>query len=72
MSTWDMRRILGSMTEEKIDIVSKAHAAKLCGVTVRTIKRWADAGRIRVQRDPLNGRPYYVLEDLENIINRSG
>ncbi len=60
------------MTEKRSPLVSKQHAARLAGVNVRTIKRWADAGRLRMERDPRTGRPWYSQDDLNKIIGGDG
>jgi predicted site-specific integrase-resolvase len=51
-------------------LIKKKHAAALAGVNIRTIKRWAEAGRITEDRDPANGRPWYVREEIESIQKR--
>lgn len=60
------------MTEKRSPLMSKQHAALYAGVNVRTIKRWADAGRVRMERDPRTGRPWYSREDLDKIIGGDG
>lgn len=47
-------------------LITKAEAAELAGVNVRTIKRWAVAGRITETRDPVSGRPWYRRADFES------
>lgn len=49
--------------------ISKAEAATLAGVSVRTIKRWAVARRITEERDPVSGRPWYLRDEIEAVRN---
>lgn len=42
--------------------------AALAGVSHRTVKRWARAGRLRITRDVLSGRVSYAREDVERVI----
>lgn len=44
--------------------VTRARAAELAGVSMRTVKRWADAGHIRFSRDTISARVAYHLGDL--------
>jgi predicted site-specific integrase-resolvase len=50
-------------------LVSKAEAAALAGVNIRTVKRWAVAGRITEKRDPITGRPWYLRREIEKVRN---
>jgi excisionase family DNA binding protein len=43
-----------------------AEAAKLAGVTRRTIERWIETGKIRGFR--ISRRRYVLREDLENLV----
>jgi len=69
MSTSDTRRILAYMETQSRTLISKAAAAELAGVNIRTIKRWAVAGRIAEKRDPQTGRTWYVGEEIEAVRN---
>lgn len=49
--------------------MSKAEAAALAGVNIRTIQRWAMSGRISFQRDVRSGRPYFRRTEIESVRN---
>lgn len=44
--------------------VSIGEAADRLGVSVKTIRRWSDAGRLRCERTPTGHRRYYVSDIL--------
>lgn len=44
--------------------LDRHEAAAFAGVTPRTVHRWAVAGLITVERDPISGRPYYWKHEL--------
>ena len=49
--------------------VYKPHEfAKLLGVTVKTLQRWDNIGRLKAYRSPSNHR-YYTDENLTSIIH---
>ena len=49
--------------------VYKPHEfAKLLGVTVKTLQRWDNIGRLKANRSPSNRR-YYTDEHLTSIIH---
>jgi len=54
------------MTREGADWVSLKEAAELTGKTVKTMRRWAAAGRVLTQKDH-RGRWFIRRQDLEKI-----
>lgn len=62
MSSGDSPRILRTMTEN--EWVTRTRAAELAGVSMRTVKRWADAGSVRFTRNIDSARVAYHLGDL--------
>jgi DNA-binding transcriptional MerR regulator len=52
-------------TPKKSQLVDRGTAAAITGVTIRTIKRWAIAGRITQHRDPMNGRVWFDRDEME-------
>lgn len=56
--------------EENTELtVSIGEAAKELGVSVKTVRRWADAGKLRFERSPSGHRRFY-LSDLKRIVPR--
>jgi predicted site-specific integrase-resolvase len=53
------------MTNREEQYLSRNDAAKLAGVTPRTIKRWAVAGKLTTFRDILSGRVKYAQKEVE-------
>jgi len=49
--------------------ISIGDAAKELGISVKTIRRWADAGKIRYERSPSGHRRFY-LADIKRITPR--
>ncbi|BAZ90005.1 DNA binding domain-containing protein [Raphidiopsis curvata NIES-932] len=49
--------------------VSIGEAAKELGVSVKTIRRWSDSGKLRFERSPSGHRRYY-LADIKRITPR--
>lgn len=49
--------------------ISIGEAAKELGISVKTIRRWADAGKIRYERSPSGHRRFY-LADIKRITPR--
>jgi len=50
--------------------LSIGEAAKQLGVSTKTLRRWADAGKIRYQRSPTGQRRFY-LKDIKHITPRN-
>jgi DNA-binding transcriptional MerR regulator len=57
------------MEEKSETLIKKDAAALLAGVSTRTIRRWAVAGLITERRDPANGWPWYIREEIEAVRN---
>lgn len=55
------------MTNEKSTRVSTREAAKLAGVTERTIKRWAAAGRLSVEYRRMGERAVCATYDVSEV-----
>ena len=43
--------------------------AKLCGVCVKTLQRWDNAGTLVARRNPMNRR-FYTEEELEMVLGK--
>jgi excisionase family DNA binding protein len=54
-------------TPENIQSVGVSRAARLVGVSERTIRRLGDEGRLRVTRDDA-GRRRFSVADLEQLV----
>lgn len=52
------------MTKTQTELITRLEAAELAGVSPRTIKRWAVAGRIETVRDTLSGRVRYRRKEV--------
>lgn len=52
------------MKDKEIRWVPRAEAAERAGVSTRTLKRRADDGLVRQERDLVSGRVRYLLSDL--------
>ncbi|MBE9217339.1 IS607 family transposase [Dolichospermum flos-aquae] len=55
--------------EDSHKIISIGDAAKKLGVSVKTVRRWADAGKLRFERSPSGHRRFY-LADITRITPR--
>ena len=53
------------MTDTKL--IKREDAARLAGVTTRTLKRWEKAGVLTPHRDPDSGRLYYEESQIAGI-----
>jgi excisionase family DNA binding protein len=42
--------------------ISIGDAAKELGVSVKTVRRWAEAGKIRYERSPSGHRRFYISD----------
>ena len=49
--------------------ISIGDAAKELGVSVKTVRRWADAGKLRFERSP-SGHRRFFLTDIKRITPR--
>lgn len=58
------------MTKTKLsDYVKTAEAAEILGVSQNTLRTWAEAGKIPVRRNPINGYRLFRRNDLEKFLN---
>jgi predicted site-specific integrase-resolvase len=68
----DTARILRSMTKTRTrteaKYVSRYHAAKALGVSLRTVKRYMDAGKLDYVRDERTGRVWIVNKSLKEAV----
>jgi len=55
--------------EDSHKMISIGDAAKKLGVSVKTVRRWADAGKMRFERSPSGHRRFY-LTDITRITPR--
>jgi len=46
------------------DYVKTAEAAEILGVSQNTLRKWAEAGKIPMRRNPANGYPLFKRSDL--------
>ena len=55
------------------DWITTEEAADRCGVTTRTIRNWAQGGKIPAKRLPERGLPYvFRLEDVDRFVEEQG
>ena len=47
-------------------------AAKILGVTIMTMHRWDDAGKLTALRHPINNYRLYRRSDLEKLLKKVG
>jgi len=50
------------------EYVKIAEAARILGVSVSTVRVWAEAGKIRVHRNPANRYRLFLRQDLERFL----
>jgi excisionase family DNA binding protein len=50
------------------EYVTTAGAAKILGVSLNTIRTWAEDGKIPVCRNPANGYRLFRREDLDKFL----
>ena len=48
----------------RAELIPPRQAAQLLGRTARTLRLWAQTGRVRAWRDPTTGRTFYSLEEI--------
>lgn len=53
------------MTNPKL--IKREDAARMAGVTTRTLKRWEAAGKLTAHRDPDSGRLYYEESQIRAV-----
>ena len=50
------------------EYVKTAEAAEILGVSQNTLRTWAEAGKIPVRRNPMNGYRLFRRRDLEKFL----
>jgi excisionase family DNA binding protein len=50
--------------------VMTAEAAKILGVSQTTLRKYAEAGKIRMRRNPVNGYRLFKREELEAFLRQ--
>jgi excisionase family DNA binding protein len=50
------------------EYVKVAEAAEILGVSQGTIRTWAEAGKIPMQKNPANGYRLFLRTDLDNFL----
>ena len=58
------------MENTKEMTVSIGEAAKELGVSVKTVRRWTDSGKLKFERSPTGHRRFY-LKDIKRIVPRN-
>lgn len=59
------------MTKLKLnEYVKIAEAARILGVSQSTVRVWAEAGKIRVYRNPANRYRLFLRQDLERFLTK--
>jgi len=52
------------------EYVKIAEAAQILGVSQNTLRAWAEAGKIPMRRNPVNGYRLFLRRDLEAFLGR--
>ena len=58
------------MAEQTISYLSPQEAAKRLGVTIRTLHRWEEMGKIKSSRTP-GGHRRYRAEEIDDLLAAS-
>ena len=53
------------------EYVLAAEAARILGVSVNTVRNWAESGRLTVRRNPANNYRMFRSEDLEKFLREA-
>lgn len=53
------------------EYVKTAEAAEILGVSQTTLRKWAEAGKIPVRRNPANGYRMFLRDDLEIFLREA-
>ncbi len=53
------------------DYVKTAEAAEILGVSQTTLRKWAEAGKIPVRRNPANDYRMFLRDDLEKFLREA-
>jgi excisionase family DNA binding protein len=57
------------MEEKNKDLITIGEAAELLGVTIMTLRRWDESGRLLSVRDKPGGHRYYRREDIDVFLS---
>ena len=52
------------------EYVKTAEAADFLGISQNTLRKWAEAGKIQMRRNPANGYRLFRRSDLEVFLNK--
>ena len=53
------------------EYVKTAEAAEILGVAQNTLRKWAEAGRIPMHRNPANGYRLFLRKDLDAFLDKT-
>ena len=53
-----------------MDFITVKDAAKILGVAHNTVRSWADSGKLKSHRHPLNGYRLFRKSDCERLVDR--
>ena len=56
------------MKKKLSEYVKVAEAAEILGVSQGTIRTWAEAGKLPMQKNPANGYRLFLRSDLDNFL----
>ena len=52
--------------------VSTGMAARLLGVSVQTVRRWCNGGKLTAKRNPITGYRYISVESIRKLLRKHG
>lgn len=71
VSGYGTSSLVGDYVMTKLsEYVKTAEAAEILGVAQNTIRKWAEAGKIPMRRNPVNGYRLFRRRDLKAFLNR--
>ncbi len=53
------------------EYVKTAEAAEILGVSQTTLRKWAQAGKIAVRKNPANGYRLFLRSDLDDFLRKA-
>jgi len=56
------------MKKKLSEYVKVAEASEILGVSQGTIRTWAEAGKLPMQKNPANGYRLFLRSDLDNFL----
>lgn len=56
----------------KKGLVTIKQAAEILNVSIRTLIRWDETGKLKASRHPINNYRLYRLDDLQNFAKKVG